>query len=190
MSRKMKARVPQSVVLMSDVPGLGQLGDVKSVKDGYSRNYLIPNKLAVFASADVLKRLEKQKEKIEAKRSKQLNDSKSVADKIAKVGLVFERPVGPGGRLFGSVTPFDVVSEIAKYGVALEKKSVLMHAALKTVGDHTVSVRLHSQVAVSVPVKIIGLEVKSREAAEAAEAAAASSKDQSAVPATEEAEKN
>jgi len=159
--------MPQSVILVSDVPGLGQLGEIRKVKEGFARNYLIPKKLALFATADAIKRFEKQKEKISAEREKRLATSQSLAEKLTKVGLVFERPVGPGGRLFGSVTPHDIVTELGKYGVAVEKKSVLMNGVLKSVGQHTIRVRIHSQVMVDVPVSVTG-----REATKAAEGAA------------------
>ena len=160
--------MPQEVILISDVPGLGQLGELHKVKEGYARNYLIPRKLAIFVTPNELKRFEKQKQKIEVLREKQFSSSKSLAEKIAKVGLVFERNLGPGGRLYGSVTPHDIASELAKQGVSVEKKSVLMHTALKSTGDHMIRVRIHSKVVVDVPVKIIGKEankVMSEEAA-------------------------
>lgn len=151
--------MPQEVILISDVPGLGQVGELHKVKDGFARNYLIPRRLAVFATKNAKARIEKQKEKIIASREKHLSHSKGMADKLAKVGLVFERTLGPGGRLYGSVTPHDIATELARQGVSIEKKSILMHTALKATGDHIVRVRLHSQVVVDVPVKIIGKEV-------------------------------
>ena len=152
--------MPQSIILMSDVPGLGQIGEIHKVKDGYARNYLLPQRLAVLATPNGVKRVEKQKEKLATERAKQLSASQGLAEKVSKVGLVFERPVGPGGRLFGSVTSLDIVSEFSRQGVTVEKKSVLMDMAIKTLGDHVVRVRIHSKVAVDVPVKIIGVENK------------------------------
>ncbi len=152
--------MPQSVILISDVPGLGQLGDVCKVKEGYARNYLIPQKLAVHATSDALKRFERQKGKLTAEREKQLARSQTLAERLSKVGLVFERPVGPGGRMFGSVSPLDIVGDLAKQEITIEKRCVLMNGPLKAIGDHTVRIRLHSQVIVDVPVKIVGKEVK------------------------------
>ena len=149
----------QSVILVTDVPGLGQIGEERKVKNGYARNYLLPRKLAVPSTPDTLRRFEKQKEKIEAERQKQLAASQGLAEKVTKVGLVFERPVGQGGRLFGSVTPLDIVSELSRQGITVEKKSVLMHGPLKAVGDQVIRVRLHSKVIVDVPVKVVGIEI-------------------------------
>jgi large subunit ribosomal protein L9 len=157
--------MPQEVILISDVPGLGQLGEQHKVKEGYARNYLIPRKLAIFATGDALKRFEKQKAKLVAAREKQLETSKTLAEKIAKVGLVFERTLGAGGRLYGSVTPHDIANELARQGVSVEKKSVLMHAALKSTGDHTIRVRIHSKVVVDLPIKIVGKEANKAEGA-------------------------
>ncbi len=152
--------MPQSIILLSDVPGLGQVGDLCKVKDGFARNYLIPQQLAVVATANIKKRFEHQKEKLTATREKQLNFSKGLADKLTKVGLVFERPIGPNGRLFGSVTTMDIISELSRQGASVEKKSVLMNGPLKAAGDHNVRVRVHSQVVVDLPVKVIGIEIK------------------------------
>lgn len=155
--------MPVQIVLTSDVPGLGQVGEVKKVKDGFARNYLLPQRLAVRASANVIKKFELQKEKIAAQRAKFLKSAEDLSAKLAKVGLVFERPVGPGGRLFGSVTAFDIATELSKQGVTVEKKSVLMDNALKSLGDHIIRVRLHSKVMVDVPVKINAIQVKETE---------------------------
>ena len=152
--------MPQSVILLADVPGLGQLGDTCKVKDGYARNYLFPHKLAVVATPNQAKRFELQKQKFADMREKALSSAKGVADKLAKIGLVFERPVGQGGRLFGSVTPLDVAQELARNSVTVEKKSILMNGPIRTTGDHTIRVRIHSQVVLDVPVKVIGLEAK------------------------------
>ncbi len=150
----------QSVILMADVPGLGQLGDSCKVKDGFARNYLIPEGLAMIATPDAIKRYERQKQKLMQERDKELARSKSLSEKIGQVGLVFDRPVGQGGRLFGSVTSLDIAAELSKQGASVEKKSILMNGAIKTIGDHMIRVRLHSQVIVDVPVKVVGREAK------------------------------
>jgi len=148
--------MPQSVILLTDVPGLGQVGDVRNVKEGYARNYLIPQKVAVPATPNNVKRFEQQKEKIAKAREDQLGRAKTQAEKLSKVGLVYERPLGPGGKLFGSVTAIDIVADLAKEGAPIEKRSVLLDGPLKTTGEHTVRVRIHSKVIVDIPVKIIG----------------------------------
>lgn len=150
----------QSVILVSDVPGLGQVGDLCKVKDGYARNYLIPQRKAIFATADAQKKFERQKEKIQQERQTKLTDAKTYSEKISKVGLVFERTVGQGGRLFGSVTPLDISNELSKQQVNVEKKSILMNGPIRATGDHMIRVRIHSQVIVDIPVKVVGLETK------------------------------
>jgi large subunit ribosomal protein L9 len=154
--------MPQQVILTSDVPGLGQVGDVCKVKDGYARNYLLPQQLAVPATPNSVKRFERQKEKLNAARDAQLTGAKTVAEKLSKVGLVFERQVGQGGRLFGSVTSVDISSELARQGVTVEKRSILMNGSLRTVGDHAIRVRIHSKVVVDIPVKVIGLQTEKK----------------------------
>ncbi len=146
----------QDVILLADVPGLGQIGEQKKVKDGYARNYLLPRKMAVYATANAVKRAERQKGKITTLREKHLASAQTIAEKLSKVGLVFERFVGQGGKLYGSVTPKDISEELARQGAAVEKKSILMHGPLKSLGDHVVRVRVHSKVVVDIPVKVIG----------------------------------
>lgn len=167
----------QSVILVHDVPGLGQVGELKKVKDGYARNYLLPHRYAILATANAIKRADKQKEKIAQQREKQLKTAQSLAEKLSKVGLVFERPVGPGGRLFGSVTSFDIASELSKQGVSVEKKSVLMDAALKNLGDHIIRVRIHSKVMVNIPVKINAIAVKESKSEESSPESEEATKD-------------
>jgi large subunit ribosomal protein L9 len=154
--------MPQQVILTSDVPGLGQVGDLCKVKDGYARNYLLPQRLAIIATADAQKKFERQKEKLKSAREAELNRAKSDADRLSKVGLTFERPVGQGGRLFGSVTSMDVANELARKGATVEKRSILMTGAIKTAGDHTIRVRIHSQLVIDIPVKVVGLQTESK----------------------------
>ena len=152
----------QSVILTSDVPGLGQVGDLCKVKDGYARNYLLPQRLAVPATANLVKKFERQKEKLAAHREAQLTSAKTASDKLSKVGLVFERPIGQGGRLFGSVTPMDIAAELGRQGASVEKRSILMNGPIKTTGDHQIRVRIHSKVIVDIPVKLIGLQTETK----------------------------
>lgn len=154
--------MPQSVILTSDVPGLGQVGDQVKVKDGYARNYLIPQRLAVTANANTLKKFELQKAKLASERDAQLDRAKALSEKLSKVGLVFERPVGQGGRLFGSVTSQDVANELARQGASVEKRSILMTGSIRTVGDHGIRVRIHSKVIIDIPVKVIGLQTETK----------------------------
>ena len=152
--------MPQKVILLTDVPGLGQIGDQKTVKDGYARNYLLPRRLAVRATANEVNRVDRQRAKIEANREQLMGKAREMAEKIAKVGLVYERPMGQGGRLFGSVTPLDIASELSRQGATVEKRSILMDGPIKTPGDHTIRVRIHSKVVVDVPVTVKGIALQ------------------------------
>jgi len=154
--------MPQQLILTSDVPGLGQVGDVCKVKDGYARNYLLPQRLAILATPDAIKRVERQKSKLTAARDSQLEHAKGVAEKLSKVGLEFERQVGQGGRLFGSVTSQDIAVELARQGASVEKRSILMNGSIRTTGDHAIRVRIHSAVIVDIPVKVVGLRTESK----------------------------
>ncbi len=154
--------MPQQLILTSDVPGLGQVGDQVKVKDGYARNYLIPQRLAVLASANAIKKYERQKEKVSAERDQQLTRANGLSEKLSKVGLVFERSVGQGGRLFGSVTSLDIATELGRQGATVEKRSILMTGAIRTVGDHAIRVRIHSKVVIDIPVKVVGMQTETK----------------------------
>jgi len=154
--------MPQNIILTHDVPGLGQVGDVCKVKDGYARNYLIPQRFAVVATADSVKRFERQKEKLAAERDAQLDRAKALSDRLSKVGLVFERPLGQGGRLFGSVTSLDIANELGRQGASVEKRSILMTGSIKTAGDHAIRVRIHSKVIIDIPVKVVGMQTETK----------------------------
>ena len=181
----------QSVILLADVPGLGQIGEQKNVKDGFARNFLLPNHLAVIATQNAINRAEKQKEKIEGERTKLLEKAKKLAEKISQVGLEFQKPMGQGGKIFGSVTSLDIASGLAQQGVTVERKSILMDGPLKTPGDQKIRVRIHSQVVVDVPVKIQGIQANkptTQEIEDAAEPAAENAEEQSESKAEEKTE--
>lgn len=142
------------VVLCRDVSGLGKKGDVVSVKDGYARNYLIPKGLATEATKGVLREQEALRQIQKQKSDRVLAEAEENARKISGQVLVIKAKAGQG-RIFGSVTPQEIASRLqAKYGVAVDKRKVLLDESLKSLGIHEVQVQLHPKVKVSFSVDI------------------------------------
>lgn len=130
------------VLLIKDVYKLGRAGDVKRVADGYGRNYLIPQGLAVLATEGALKQAERIRQKAAAQRALLNEEMAAVAEKLEGLTLVFSARAGETGKLYGSVTAQDVAEALQeKIGYAI-KRQMLEMQPLRTLGEHTVRVRL------------------------------------------------
>jgi large subunit ribosomal protein L9 len=143
------------VILTEDIPSLGKVGEVVKVREGYGRNYLLPNKKALIANSKNIKVLEAQKKMIEAKAAKDLANVEVVAKRLGELVLTFEREVGEENRLFGSVTNKDIAEELAQRGLPIDKHLIHLEHPLKTVGDHEVEVKLHAQLKAVVKVSVV-----------------------------------
>jgi len=145
------------VILMDKVVNLGNLGDVVKVKDGYARNFLIPQRMARRATATAIAEFEAKRAELEKAAAAKLAVAQAQGEKLEGSTVQISQKAGVDGRLFGSVTNFDIADALAKQGVAVEKSQVrLPQGPLKTVGDHVVSVALHTDVVVNVTVAVIG----------------------------------
>jgi len=142
------------VILQEDVENLGAIGDVVRVKAGYGRNYLLPRGLAVEASVRSLRAVEHQKRLIADKRLREQKSAAAVAEKLAGVTLTFSLRAGEEGKLFGSVTNQDIQRALAEHGFTIERRRILLHEPIKTVGEHSVTVHVgpDTKAAVSVTV--------------------------------------
>jgi large subunit ribosomal protein L9 len=130
------------VILREDVPSLGQIGDVVRVKPGHARNYLLPRGLAVVADKRNLKRLEHERRVVGEKRERVLHAARSAAEKIAAVRVTIRARAGEERKLFGSVTTMDLERELAKHGIAVERKQIHLDEPIKHLGEHKVSIHL------------------------------------------------
>jgi large subunit ribosomal protein L9 len=145
------------VILMDKVVNLGNLGDVVRVKDGYARNFLIPQRMARRATAAAIAEFEAKRAELEKAAAAKLAAAQAQGEKLAGLTVQISQKSGVDGRLFGSVTNFDIAEALTKQGFAVEKAQVrLPQGPLKNVGDHTVSVALHTDVVVEVKVAILG----------------------------------
>jgi large subunit ribosomal protein L9 len=143
------------VVLKEDVHNLGKSGDLVTVKPGFGRNYLIPKGLAVAATAGNIKQIEHEKKLIAAKNAKLLKDAQAIADRLSAVEVQIARQAGEEEKLFGSVTSRDIAEGLAQKGIPLDHKKIVLPEPIKTVGYHTVDVKLGNNVHGKIKVVVV-----------------------------------
>ncbi len=145
------------VILLEKVINLGGLGDVVKVKDGYARNFLIPQGKARRATDTAIKEFEARRTDLEKVQSDRLSAAQAVGEKLTGKTISINAKAGVDGRLFGSVTNFDIAEALTKQGFEVVKGQVRMpQGPLKAVGEHKVDVALHSDVVVEISVTVVG----------------------------------
>ena len=145
------------VILLEKVPNVGDLGEIKKVKDGYARNFLIPSGRARRATANNKAEFEAKRAELEKAAASKLAESQAQGEKLAGTTIKLTQKAGVDGRLFGSVTNFDIAEELNKQGYKVVKAQVRMpNGPIKTVGDSSVSVALHTDVVVDINVTVYG----------------------------------
>ena len=145
------------VILMEKLANLGNLGDVVKVKDGYARNYLLPQGKAKRATEENLKVFEARRAELEKAQSAALAQAQERGAKLGGLTLKITQNAGVDGKLFGSVTNHDIVDALKVRGFEVERSQVRMPAgALKLVGDYPLQIALHTDVVVTITVSVIG----------------------------------
>jgi large subunit ribosomal protein L9 len=145
------------VILMEKVANLGELGDVVKVKDGYARNFLIPEGKAKRATPDNLKMFEAKRADLEKAQAEVLAKAKERGTKLEGLTVQITQKAGPDGRLFGSVTNYDIVEELKKLGHEVERANIRMpQGPLKQVGEYPLQIGLHTDVTVTVKIAVLG----------------------------------
>jgi large subunit ribosomal protein L9 len=145
------------VILMEKVANLGELGDVVKVKDGFARNYLIPQGKAKRATEANLKAFESRRADLEKAQAETLAKAQERGTKLEGLTLQITQKAGPDGRLFGSVTNYDIVEALQKQGHEIERANIRMpQGPLKQVGDFPIEVALHTDVTVTITVSVLG----------------------------------
>jgi large subunit ribosomal protein L9 len=142
------------VLFLQDVAGVAKRGEIKEVKGGYARNFLIPRKLAEPATEGRLKTLQSQQAAQAKKRERLLEAARETAAALKEVRVDIPARVGESGRLFGAVTSQDVAAALEKLGYTVDRKHIRMDA-LKTLGDHEVPIHLHEGVTVALTVRVV-----------------------------------
>jgi large subunit ribosomal protein L9 len=144
------------LILTQEVTGLGGPGDLVEVKDGYGRNYLVPQGLAMLATKGAEKQIAAIRRAREVREIRDLGQAKEIAGQLGGLDVKLTSRAGQGGRLFGSVTAADVVDAVtAAGGPKLDRRRVELLSPIKSLGNHTVSVRLHPEVAAQLTVQVV-----------------------------------
>jgi large subunit ribosomal protein L9 len=145
------------IILLEKVVNLGNLGEVVKVKDGYARNFLIPSGQARRATDTAIKEFEVRRAELEKAAHDKLVAAQSQGEKLNGTTVKLTQKAGVDGRLFGSVSNFDIAEELVKAGYQVNKSQIRMpKGPIKIVGDSTVSVALHTDVLVDVTISVYG----------------------------------
>lgn len=148
------------IILLERVEKLGQMGDVVRVKDGYARNYLLPQKKALRATEDNRAAFENQKAQLEATNLERRTEAEAVAEKLDGLKCVILRQASEGGQLYGSVNSRDIAQAVTEAGFTVDRKQIQLTATIKTIAIHSVRVSLHPEVSVGVSVNVARSEAE------------------------------
>jgi large subunit ribosomal protein L9 len=143
------------VILMKEVLGLGDPGEIVQVKDGYARNYLVPQKLAIVATKNNMALVEAERKRIALAQAKEAEQMTSLAQQLRALTLQLQARSGEGGRLYGSVTNMDLAALLASLGHEIDRRRIIMEP-VKKLGTHNFKVKLHSQVVVDLSFTLTG----------------------------------
>jgi len=146
------------VILREDIDKLGKIGDLVKVADGYARNYLVPNKKAIEATPKNLHAMEHAKKMVSDRIRKLKKEATAEADKMKGISVVIKAKAGEEGKIFGSVTSMDIAEAMKAQGIAVDKRKIVLDEPIKRLGDFTVSVKLHTDVAADVKVSVVAEE--------------------------------
>ena len=146
------------VILREHVEHLGRRGEVVRVAAGYARNYLLPRKLALAVTDENKKQIERERAKAEVRDAQELAEARALAARVEAAEVSIARRVGENETLYGSVTSADIADALAALDVAVDRRKVQLADPLKTLGEHTVPVKIHRDVTASVTVKIVPAE--------------------------------
>ena len=143
------------VILREHVDNLGRRGDVVKVAEGYARNYLLPRKLALPVTIASKRQIEREREKAEARDAEEASAANALAERMTALDISIARRVGDNQTMYGSVTSADIAAALASKGFEVDKRKVHLPDAIKSVGEHTVSVKVHRDVTAQVKVKVV-----------------------------------
>ena len=143
------------IILRQAIENLGHPGDVVTVKNGYARNYLLPRGFAYEATPGNLKRIQQERDRLEAAENERRSGAQGIAEKLEQVSLTFSARVGEEGKLFGSVTATDIAQQLEAQGFRIEKRQIDLHEPIKALGVYRVPIRLHADVKPEVRVWVI-----------------------------------
>ena len=143
------------VLLREDVDDLGARGEIVRVRAGYARNYLLPRNLAVEATTGNVKGIEQERAALLKKEAKERATAEAQSQQMGSLVLEFKRKAGEQGSLYGSVTSMDIAEALHERGYEIDRHRIHLREPLKRLGDYSVPVRLHREVTIELPVKVI-----------------------------------
>jgi large subunit ribosomal protein L9 len=146
------------VILLERIGRLGQMGDVVNVKNGYARNFLLPQKKALRATSENLARFEKDRTQLEARDLELKKEAEAVASKLDGGKFIAIRQAGDTGQLYGSVTPRDIAEVVTSGGFTIDRRQIVLDRPIKSLGLHPVKVALHPEVVVGISLNIARTE--------------------------------
>lgn len=143
------------VVLSEHVDHLGERGQIVSVAPGYARNYLLPKRLAMKATPGNMRVLEQERRVWESKEVRVVDEAQAMADRLAGLELSVTKKAGESGTLYGSVTNVEIGDLIRAKGVEVDRRRIVLHEPIKTLGTHGISIRLHRKVTAEVTLHVV-----------------------------------
>ncbi len=143
------------IILLKDVENVGKRGEIKEVKDGFARNYLIPKGLALEATPSNMRTFEAIESQQKNKKEKERNRALKLKEKIEKFKLKVKAKSGEEGKLFGAISSIDILNGLKEHGIHVEKGMIHMEDAIRTLGIHEVEMRLHPEVRAILRVEVI-----------------------------------
>ncbi|WP_078429572.1 50S ribosomal protein L9 [Alkalihalobacterium alkalinitrilicum] len=143
------------VIFLEDVKGKGKKGEVKNVAEGYARNFLFPQNLAVEASKGNVRNLEAQKKSEEKKTEEELLEAKKYKEELESITVEIKAKSGEGGRLFGAISTKQITEELAKMKKKVDKRKIMLNDPIRSLGFTNVPIKIHPQVIATVKVHVI-----------------------------------
>jgi large subunit ribosomal protein L9 len=143
------------VILREHVDNVGKRGEIVKVADGFARNYLLPRKLALPATAGNRKHVERERKIMESREAEEKGSAEAIATRLTDIDIAIARRVGDTGQLYGSVTASDIVDFLKSKGFEVDRRKLILPEPLKTLGEFDVPLKLHREVTVPLKVKVV-----------------------------------
>lgn len=143
------------IILLQDVPGVGEAGAVEEVTDGYARNFLLPRKLAIPASAGNVRNLGLHRTGIRRKQAREAGNAQAVADRLGEITLKLKAKAGEAGKLYGSITHAEVAEALAAgHGIPVDRRAIAFAYPIRTLGEHEAAIHLHKDINATLKIEI------------------------------------
>lgn len=143
------------LILKADVKNLGKAGSVVNVADGYARNYLIPNNLAVEAAAKNIKMFNDEKKKLETKTKNIMEEARELSERLSSISLTLTAKAGEENRLFGSITTMDIAEALKGKGLEIDRKKIILEEPIKRLGSYTAGVKVHPEITARISLTVV-----------------------------------